>query len=129
MLYLASFVDVNSRKIVGWAMDINIDDNLVIKALMQAKDRENPEKGLIIHTDRGSQYTSRKFQQLIKEFDFVSSMSRPGNCYDNALIESVNGTIKKELVYQSEFETVKQAKTELFKLLRCFTTEKDCTQS
>ena len=87
-LYLAVFIDIFSRKVTGWSMDTRIRDTLVLSALNQAIGREHPDPGLIIHTDRGSQYTSQRFQALLTRGGFVQSMSRKGNPYDNAVMES-----------------------------------------
>lgn len=84
-LYLSVFIDIFSRKVVGWAMDTHMRDKLVISALNQAIGREHPDSGLIIHTDRGSQYTCKNFQSLLTFYDFTQSMSRKSNPYDNAV--------------------------------------------
>ncbi|MBO8162078.1 MAG: IS3 family transposase [Thermosipho sp. (in: Bacteria)] len=122
MMYLATVVDVMTRKIVGWAIDSHMREELVIRTMKQAIMRTKPHKRLIVHTDRGSQYTSQSFRTLLKEKGFIHSMNRVGNCYDNALMESVYGTIKKELVYPSDFQTAEKAITNT---LRFTTIDKD----
>ncbi len=87
-LYLAVFLDVYSRRVVGWSMDTKMKDQLVIAAFNQAYGKEQPEAGLIVHTDQGSQFTSRNFQMLLKSRKAIYSESRKGNPYDNALMES-----------------------------------------
>ena len=85
-LYLAVFIDIFSRKVVGWAMDTRVRDTLVLSALNQAIGREHPPTGLIIHTDRGCQYTGQRFQSMCIRYGFRQSMGRKGNPYDNALM-------------------------------------------
>ncbi|WP_144530057.1 IS3 family transposase, partial [Peribacillus simplex] len=87
-LYLASVMDLFSRKIVGWHMSERMTKELVLKALQQAYGRQHPDKGLIHHSDRGSQYASLDYQKQLQIYEMTGSMSRKGNCYDNACIES-----------------------------------------
>ncbi len=108
-LYLASVMDLFSRKIVGWSLGSRMTRELVIDALDQAYERRKPEPGLIHHSDRGSQYASTDYQEKLKQYKMIGSMSRKGNCYDNACIESFHSTLKKELVYQTTFHTRAQA--------------------
>lgn len=112
-LYLASVMDLFSRKIVGWSMGSRMTRELVLDALDQAYNRRKPEPGLIHHSDRGSQYACGDYQQRLTYYKMVGSMSRKGNCYDNACIESFHSTLKKELVYQTKFKTRKLAIKEL----------------
>lgn len=105
-LYLAVFIDVSTRKIVGWAMSSRMKDQLVIDAFLQAYGKEQPQAGLIIHTDQGSQYTSSKFQSELRRKEAVSSMSRKGNPYDNALMESFYKTIKRERINDANFISI-----------------------
>lgn len=97
-LYLAVFIDLFSRKTVGWAMDTNLRHILATSAFNQAYGREHPEKGLLVHTDQGSQYTSQQFTSLLERHDCIHSISRKGNPYDNAVVESFFKTLKRELV-------------------------------
>jgi len=91
------FIDIYSRKVIGWAMDTRIWDTLVLAALNQAIGREHPEEGLLVHTDRGAQYASQRFQTLLIRSGFRQSMSRNGNPYDNAIMESLYRTLKESL--------------------------------
>lgn len=113
-LYLASVMDLFSRRIVGWSVGPRMTRELVLDALDQAYERRKPEPGLIHHSDRGSQYASEEYRTRLTEYGMIGSMSRKGNCYDNACIESFHSTLKKELVYQTKFRTRKQAEKELY---------------
>jgi transposase InsO family protein len=108
-VYLATLMDLFSRKIVGWAMSERITKELVLAALDDSYRREKPCEGVIHHSDRGSQYASNEYRARIDQYKMVGSMSRKGNCYDNACIESFHSVLKKELVYQTKFRTRKQA--------------------
>ncbi|WP_410772661.1 IS3 family transposase, partial [Fontibacillus sp. BL9] len=108
-VYLATLMDLYSRKIVGWAMSERMTRELTLAALDDAYSREKPAHGLIHHSDRGSQYASAHYRKRLDEYGMVGSMSRKGNCYDNACIESFHSILKKELVYQTKFHTRKQA--------------------
>ena len=107
--YLCAYKDLCSRRIVGWAMSRNIDTELAIKALSQAIALRQPKAGLIIHSDRGSQFASKTFRKRLKDCDFLQSMSRKGNCYDNAPMESFFKTFKTEEVYHEKYESHEQA--------------------
>ena len=96
-LYLAAYLDLFSHKIVGWQVSSRINENLVIDALDNALSRENPEEGLMVHTDRGSQYASSRFCRELENHGFVQSFSRKGCPYDNAVMESFFKTLKREL--------------------------------
>lgn len=119
-LYLASVMDLYSRKIVGWSMEKTMTKELVISALKMAYKRQKPGKDLIHHSDRGVQYASIEYQNLLKEYDMISSMSRKGNCYDNACIESFHGILKRELVYQTKFITRGDARKAIFEYIEFF---------
>lgn len=119
-LYLASVMDLYSRKIVGWAMDKTMTKELVISALTMAYKRQNPGKGVIHHSDRGVQYASNEYQNLLNKYQMIGSMSRKGNCYDNACMESFHGILKRELVYQTKFKTREEAKKSLFEYIEFF---------
>ena len=97
-MYLAVFMDLFSRKIVGWALDVRLTASLVLQALKQAILIRNPPQGLLIHTDRGSQYTSDDFIALAENEKLTLSMSRKGNCWDNAVVESFFASLKRELI-------------------------------
>lgn len=119
-LYLAVFIDIFSRKVVGWAMDTKMKDELVIAAFNQAYGKEHPEPGLIVHTDQGTQFTSGNFQALIKAKKAVHSESRKGNPYDNALMESFYRTIKRELIQDAKYENPEQAQKDIFKYIELY---------
>jgi len=95
-LYLATVLDVCSRKVVGWAMDKNMDERLVERALQMATAHRQPGEGVLHHSDRGSQYASHDYQALLGAHQMVCSMSRKGDCYDNAMLESFFSTLKSE---------------------------------
>ncbi|MEB9334480.1 DDE-type integrase/transposase/recombinase [Bacillus cereus] len=95
-LYLASIMDLYTRKIVGWHIDARMTKKLVIQALQRALAQEKNAEGIIHHSDRGSQYVSHGYQKILKKEKFQVSMSRKGNCYDNAVIESFHSVLKKE---------------------------------
>jgi putative transposase len=112
-LYLATVIDCATRKIVGWAMDDNYKTPLIISAIeMAARNLDLPE-GAIFHSDRGSNYTSAKFAEALRELGIRQSVGRTGICYDNALAESVNGTLKVELVHRTVYPTLRHAKKDI----------------
>jgi transposase InsO family protein len=113
-LYLAVVLDLFSRRIVGWSMQPTLAKELVIAALQMALRMRQPASGLLHHSDRGSQYASNEYQQLLKQDGFQPSMSRKGNCYDNAAMESFFATLKKELVYHKSYQTHQDAKRDIF---------------
>lgn len=119
-LYLAAIEDLFNRKIVGWAMDKTMTRQLVLKALRQAVGREQPPAGLVHHSDRGSQYASYEYQQALKDYMMVCSMSRKGNCYDNACMESFFSTLKRELIYGRRFRTRAEARQAIFEYIEVF---------
>ncbi len=116
-LYLAVFLDVCSRRIVGWSMDQRINDGLVVNAFRQAKLHRRPLPGLIVHSDRGSQYCSRSFKELLDTSHYQQSMGSTGNCYDNAITESFFATLKTELIYDKHFQTRNEARRNIFKYI------------
>ena len=95
--YLAMLMDLYSRKIIGWSLNLNMEESLAIAALQQAIKARQPQKGLIHHTDRGGQYAGKKYRKILARTKMLQSMSRAGDCYDNACMESCFGTIKTEL--------------------------------
>jgi len=119
-LYLATVIDLYSRKVVGWSMDDTMKVSLVNNALNMAISNRNPPKGLIWHTDRGSQYASYSHRDLVKENGIIRSMSRKGNCWDNAVAESFFHTLKTELVYHELYETKAQANQSIFKYIEVY---------
>ncbi len=108
-VYLASVMDLYSRKIVGWALSDRMTKELVLEAFDKACIRQKPPKELIHHSDRGAQYASKDYRERIATMEMTGSMSRKGNCYDNACIEAFHSVLKKELIYQTKFKTRKQA--------------------
>jgi transposase InsO family protein len=107
--YLAVFIDLYSRRVVGWAMDKHMKAQLVKTALLRALWSRKPTRGLIIHTDQGSQFVSKAYRNVLKHWGIKPSMSRRGNCWDNAVVESFFATLKKERVYRTTYATGKQA--------------------
>ena len=113
-LYLAAVVDLFSRRIVGWSMSDRMTQTLVSDAFSMAWAQRRPAAGLLHHSDRGSQYTSQPFQQLLADCLAQCSMSRRGNCYDNAVMESFFGKLKTELVHHTVYHTRTEAMTDIF---------------
>jgi transposase InsO family protein len=112
-VYLATVIDCATRKIVGWAMGDNYKTPLISRAIeMAARNLDLPE-GAVFHSDRGSNYTSAEFAQVLKKLGITQSVGRTGICYDNALSESVNGTLKNELVYRTAYITRKAAMNDI----------------
>ncbi len=116
-LYLAVVVDLFSRRIIGWSMRPTLKRQLVIEALEMALKRRQPGEGLLHHSDRGSQYASRDYQELLAGHGILCSMSRRGNCYDNAPVESFFATLKKELVHHRRYRSRAEAKADLFEYI------------
>jgi putative transposase len=119
-LYLAVILDVCSRRIVGWGMSHRIRDELVTAALKQALGRREVMAGLIFHSDQGSQFAGNACQKLLEDHHVKPSMSRKGDCYDNAITESFFGTLKVELVYKERFQTREEAKLKIFDYIEVF---------
>lgn len=119
-LYLAVLIDLHSRRVVGWAMGSSLSKQLAIDALQMALGQRDARRGLIHHTDRGSQYASNDYQRLLEANGLTGSMSRKGNCYDNAVAESFFATLKKELVHRARFRTRAEARARLFEYIELF---------
>jgi putative transposase len=119
-LYLVVFLDICSRRIVGWSMKRRMTDQLVIDAFRQAWTHRKAPKGLIVHSDRGSQYCSRSFKELLDQQGYQQSMSDTGNCYDNAITESFFATLKKELTFHCTYNTRNEARRSIFKYIEMF---------
>ncbi|WP_095989804.1 IS3 family transposase [Cystobacter fuscus] len=119
-LYLAVVLDLFSRKVVGWSMSDTIDRHLVLGALDMALKSRQPPRGLVHHSDRGSQYAREEYQQALAARGMECSMSRKGNCWDNAVVESFFSTLKQELVYTTDFTTHQQARLALFEYIEVF---------
>lgn len=114
-LYLAVVLDLFSRRVVGWSMGETLERSLVLSALSMAQSNRSASRGLICHSDRGSQYASHDYQKALSEAGVVCSMSRKGNCWDNAPTESFFASLKKELVHRRHFSTRGEARTALFR--------------
>lgn len=119
-LYLSVFIDIFSRSVVGWSMDTHIKDVLVMSAFNQAVGREHPDKGLIVHTDLGAQYTSQLFGALLLRYGCRQSMSRKGSPYDNAIMESFYRTLKRELVQGANYDSPEQTQIDIFKYIKTY---------
>jgi transposase InsO family protein len=119
-LYLANVLDLCTRKLVGWALGSRMTVDLVLSALDQAYEAQKPAEGLIHHSDRGSQYASKEYRKQLEAYKMISSMSGKGNCYDNAVIESFHGILKRELIYQTKFATRQQAYDEIFEYIELY---------
>ena len=119
-LYLAVVMDLYSRKIVGWAMSERMTKKLVIDALQMAIWSRKPPHGLIIHSDRGSQYCSHEYQQILKLHALVCSMSKRGDCYDNAAMESWNHSFKVEAIHGERFVTRDCVKKQVFEYIEIY---------
>jgi transposase InsO family protein len=119
-LYLAGVKDVFTCELVGYAMGERMTQELVSQALFRAVQQKRPAPGLIHHSDRGSQYCSYNYQQLLEQFGMKASMSRRGNCYDNAPIESFWGTLKNELVHHCRYATRVEAETSIREYIEIF---------
>jgi putative transposase len=119
-LYLAAVLDVHSRKVVGWAMSELLDAPLVVAALQMAIAQRRPTASVIVHSDRGAQYASGVYRQTLAAHGLIPSMSRPGNCYDNAHIESFWSSLKHELVYRQRFGSRAQARSAIFDYIESF---------
>lgn len=119
-LYLAAVLDLYSRVIVGLAMDKTIADTLTTQAMRQAIFRRCPGKGLILHSDRGSQYASNDFKAILIQNEFIGSMSKKGDCWDNAVAESFFHTLKVELTHRMKFRTRDEAKRKIFEYVEMY---------
>lgn len=119
-LYLAVVLDLFSRRVVGWSLSERLERGLALDALGMALKGRQPAGGMLHHSDRGSQYASQEYQQLLAAHGILSSMSRSGNCWDNAVAESFFATLKIELVYQTQWRTRQEASSALFEYIELF---------
>jgi transposase InsO family protein len=119
-LYLAVLLDLYSRAVVGWAMGERLTGELTQQALHMALQRRHPKPGLLHHSDRGSQYAATAYQQQLRAAGMTGSMSRRGNCWDNACVESFFSTLKRELIHQRQYRTREEAQQEIFEYLEVF---------
>jgi transposase InsO family protein len=113
-LYLAVILDFRSRRVVGWSMSQSLEESIVLDALRMALLRRQPGRGVLHHSDRGSQYAGAAFQQLLKDHGMTCSMSRKGDCWDNAVVESFNATIKTELIHRTKWQTREEARAAIY---------------
>jgi len=119
-LYLSVLLDLCSRRVISWKADKTMTESLVTETVSKAISFRRPDKGLIHHSDRGSQYASLKLRNLLKENQINQSMSSKGNCYDNAAVESFFATLKKEFIYRNYFITREEAKQKIFEYIEVF---------
>lgn len=119
-LYLAVVLDLFSRQVVGWSMQSRIDRELAIGALLMAVWRRKPEKTVIVHSDQGSQFTSHDWQSFLKAHNLCSSMSRRGNCHDNAVAESFFQLLKRERIRQKTYSSRDEARQDVFNYIEFF---------
>ncbi len=115
--YLAVVMDLYSREIIGWSMSASLESKIVIDAMKASFLNWNKETKIIFHSDRGKQYASNAFRDLIEEHEILPSMSRKGNCYDNAYVESFFASLKKERIYRSKYNTEDQLKRIVFEYI------------
>jgi transposase InsO family protein len=118
--YLSAVLDLYSRKIVGWSMQDQLTQDLVIQSFQQAVWQRNPKPGLIFHSDRGSQYASQTMRTILQNHQVLQSMTGRGNCYDNAVMESFFHSLKTEWVYFQTYATRSKAKQSLFEYMEIF---------
>lgn len=119
-LYLATVMDLYSRKIVGWSMQGSLHADLVLQALLAAVWNRKPRPGLLLHSDQGTQYTSHDWQSFLKDHGIICSMSRRGNCHDNAVIESFHQLIKRERIRRKIYVTRAAARSDVFDYIELF---------
>lgn len=119
-LYLAAVLDLYSRALIGWSMDTRTTTNLIKDALMMALWRRGKPGKVLVHSDQGCQYRSMDYQLLLKEYDLECSMSRKGNCHDNAVMESFFHTLKTELTNHYRYKNPEQAKRSIFEYIEVF---------
>ena len=119
-MYLAAILDAYNRQIVGWSMSDRLNHGILADALQKALRKRDPDAGLIFHSDRGTQYASYAFRNLMEQYGFVQSMSSTGNCYDNAIMESFFHTLKTELIYFEKYQTRREAQWSVFEYIEVF---------
>lgn len=119
-LYLAVVVDLFSRKVIGWSMQPRMTKEIVLNALLMALWRRNPQKAVLVHSDQGSQYTSYEWQSFLKSHGLEGSMSRRGNCHDNAVAESFFQLLKRERIKKKIYGTREEARSDIFDYIEMF---------
>ena len=118
--YLAVFIDLFSRKVAGWDLSTSLKAESAMKAFGNAVSRRNPPKGLVVHSDRGMQYACKDFRQRLSACGCIQSMSRKGNCWDNAVAESFFAGLKKRLVYHRKYETAEELRKDIFHYIEVY---------
>jgi transposase InsO family protein len=116
-LYLAVILDLRSRRVVGWSMSQSLEETLVLDALRMALVRRRPRRGILHHSDRGSQYAGKAYRRLLRDHGMKCSMSRRADCWDNAVIESFNATIKTELIHRTTWVTREEVRAAVYKYI------------
>jgi len=119
-LYLATVMDLYSRKIIGWSLDVNMTEQLITQAMKMATAARGVAPGLIIHSDRGSQYRSTNYVNYLERLGVKRSMSRKGNCWDNAVMESFYARLKVELIYAKNYQSIAEARSGIFGYIEIF---------
>lgn len=119
-LFLAVVIDLFSRKVIGWSLRNHMRESLIIEAFDMAVSSRDIEKGLVLHSDRGVQYRAHEYQQLLKDHGVQCSMSRKGNCWDNAVAESFFSRFKVELIYAECYKTIKETQAGVFEYIEMF---------
>jgi putative transposase len=119
-LYLAVVLDLFSRQIVGWSMQSRMDKELVISALLMAIWKRKPNQSVMVHSDQGSQFSSYEWQGFLKEHNLIASMSRRGNCRDNAVVESFFQLLKRERIKRRTYLNREQARQDVFDYIEMF---------
>jgi putative transposase len=118
--YLAVVLDLFSRRVVGWALDTHVRETLILEALTMATARRDIPEGLLLHSDRGVQYRGNEYQHTLEDLGMVASMSRKGNCWDNAVMEAFFARLKVELIYPENYRTVEELRAGLFEYIEIF---------
>lgn len=116
-LYLAVILDLRSRRVIGWSMSHSLEERIVLDALRMALLRRQPGRGVLFHSDRGSQYAGKACRRLLRDHGMKSSMSRKGDCWDNAVIESFNATIKTELIHRTRWTTREETRAAIYEYI------------
>ena len=119
-LYLATVMDLYSRKIIGWSLDTNMTEQLITQAMQMAIDARGVESGLIVHSDRGTQYRSNSYVGFLERQGIQRSMSRKGNCWDNAVMESFYARLKVELIYAKNYQSIDEIRSGIFVYIEVF---------
>lgn len=119
-LYLAAVLDLYSRQIIGWTLDRHMREGLILEALDMAVSHREGRRGTVIHSDRGVQYRGHEYQEALREHGLRCSMSRKGNCWDNAVMEAFFSRLKVELIYAENYQTVDEARAGIFEYIELF---------